>query len=97
MANNETKKKMDGESDAAEAKRTAARRRFLKQGAAVGPGAFVVTVHHQRAIAGGKKIMASSAATCVSLHGTPGKQTQVHDVTNPNGPKVTVTECTLPK
>ena len=87
-----------GESDTAESKRRAARRSFLKgSAAAAGAGAIVVTFYHQRAAAGGKKIMVSSAAVCSSLHGTPGKQTQVKDVTNPNGPKVTVTECELPK
>ena len=73
------------------------RRRFLKRSAAAGTGILVVTVHHQRAIAGAKKIMTSTAATCLSMHGTPSKQTQVHNVTNPGGPLVNVTVCTIPK
>ena len=87
-----------GDTDSAESKRQAARRRFLKgSAAAAGSGAIIVTFYHQRATAGGKKIMTSSAAVCASLHGTPGKTTQVKDVTNPSGPKVTVTTCTLQK
>ena len=96
MKNDETSKKSPNEPDAVEAKRTAARRRFLKGSAAAGTGIFIVTYHHQRAIAGGgKKIMTSSAATCTSLGGTPGKQTTVKD--KATGQKTTAYECTLPK
>jgi hypothetical protein len=94
MKNDETTKQLPGEPDVAEGKRTAARRRFLKGSAAAGTGIFVVTFHHQRAIAGSKKIMTSSAATCLSLHGTPGKTTTVKD--KKTGGSATGTECTLP-
>lgn len=97
MSNEETTKKTLGEPDAAEAKRTAARRRFLKQGTAAGTGILIVTLHHQRAIAGAKKIMTSSAAVCASLHGTSKGTKSVRNVTNANGPKVTVTQCQMPQ
>jgi hypothetical protein len=96
MNNDESKKATEGELDGAEAKRTAARRRFLKQGTAVGTGILVVTLHHQRAMAGGTTIMTSSAGTCLSLKGTVQGTTQVHNVTNPTGPMVTVTQCITP-
>ena len=96
MKNDETTKELPGEPDATEGKRTAARRRFLRGSAAAGTGIFVVTTfHHQRAVAGGKKIMTSSAATCLSLHGTPGKQTTVKDKSTGNN--VSAIQCTVPK
>ena len=93
MANDKTQEKMDGELASAEAKRTAARRRFLKQGAAAGSGILVVTLHHQRAIAGkSKQIMTSSAATCTSLGGTSKGTKKVVDSLS-GGQKVTRTVC----
>ena len=92
MNNDQTGNKPHAELAAAEAKRTAARRRFLKQGTA-GTGILIVTLHHQRAIAA-KKIMTSSPGTCLSLHGTVGKQTTVTDKNT--GQKVTAIQCTLP-
>lgn len=94
MKNDEATKKSPGDTDAVEGKRAAARRRFLRGSAAAGTGIFIVTYHHQRAIAGSKKIMTSSAATCASLGGTPGKTTTVTDKST--GQKTTATECTLP-
>ena len=84
-----------GDLVAAEDKRTAARRRFLIQTTA-GSGILILTFHHQRAMAGAKKIMTSSAATCASLQGTVKGTKQVRNVTNPTGPKVTATECQIP-
>ncbi len=57
----------------AEIKRLAARRRFLKQGAA-GSGAAVLTVYHTKGYAGGKKVVLSSTQACISIGGTPGKK-----------------------
>lgn len=94
MADNEKHNDIDSDSNTAEAKRTAARRRFLRRTGAAGAGVVVVTLHHQRAVAGAKAIITSSAATCLSLHGTV-KGTTV--VTNKNtGNKTTATQCTLP-
>ena len=95
MKNDETKNTPHDNADAAEVKRTAARRRFLKRSAGAGTGIFIVTYYHQRAHAGGKKIMTSSAAVCTSLGGTVGKKTTVIDKST--GQKVTATPCTLPK
>jgi hypothetical protein len=68
-----------------EAKRRAARRRFLARGTAVGSGLLIVTLYHQRGIAGGsKKIFTSSAEMCLSLKGTPGK---TEPIPNPENPK----------
>lgn len=81
----------------AESKRIAARRRFIRGSAvAAGSGAIILTLYHQRAIAG-KKIMTSSAAVCTSMNGTPGKIRHVKDITNPQGAKLPAVECELPK
>ena len=96
MPDDEVEKTSDAEQDVAESKRATARRRFLRQGAAAGTGILVVTLHHQRAMAAAKKVMASSAATCLSLGGTSKGTTQVLDVNNPSGPKVTVVQCQIP-
>lgn len=92
MNKDESEKKLHGKVAATEAKRTAARRRFLKQGTA-GTGILIVTLHHQRAIAA-KKIMTSGAATCLSAGGTVGKTTTVTDKST--GLKTTATQCTIP-
>ena len=94
MPDKEVKKTIDAEQDSAESKRTNARRRFLRQGAAAGTGILVVTLHHQRAMAGAKKVMASSAGTCASLGGSSKGTTTVVDANT--GLKVTVVACTIP-
>ena len=96
MPDDEVEKPIDAEQDLAQSKRAAARRRFLKRGAAAGTGILVVTLHHQRAMAGAKKIMASSVGTCLSLGGSSKGTTQVKDANNPSGPKVTVVTCQIP-
>ena len=59
-----------GPVEPAEAKRLAARRRFLKHGA-VGSGVAVVTLYHTRGHAGGvNPVYVSSKAACNSLGGT---------------------------
>lgn len=55
-------------SAAAEAKRRAARRRFLGRSAATGSGLVIVTLFHSRAFADTKNV--SSVEACNSLHGT---------------------------
>jgi hypothetical protein len=95
-----------GEPSKAEVKRLAARRRFLKRGAAAGSGAVVLTLYHTKGYAGGKKVVLSSAMACMSLGGTPGKKpVKVQDSVVPyvydaKGNKkknmVEVTECELP-
>jgi len=67
----------------AEDRRTAARRRFLRQGAAAGSGIVIYTIHHNRAFAGTKKVLASSVAACESRGGTDAKKTKVVDSVNP--------------
>lgn len=64
-------------------KRVAARRRFLRVGSA-GSTAFVMTVVHQRAFAGGKKATAVSA--CTSMVGIP-------DLTKVTGQKALATSA----
>jgi len=79
-----------GEGSSAEAKRVAARRRFLVRGAATGG---ILTILHQRSYAWGTtKIYVSSAATCTSLHGTAGNQVKMLDSITKQ--QVTRTECT---
>jgi hypothetical protein len=60
-----------GHLEAAETKRLAARRRFLKKGA-LGSGVAVVTLYHTRGQAGSTMFVSSKAA-CDSLHGTLGQ------------------------
>lgn len=66
---------------AAELKRLAARRRFLKLGGLSGPAFVILTVYHRRSWGGtqdfrltpnraGQTIWVSSAMTCMSLGGT---------------------------
>jgi hypothetical protein len=58
-------------------KRAAARRRFLKRGAASGA---ILTFLHQRSYAWQTKtIYVSSATTCTSMHGTAGAATKMTD------------------
>lgn len=64
-----------GEPNQAEVKRLAARRRFLKRGAAAGSGAVVLTLYHTKGYAGGKKVVLSSTVACMSLGGTPSTKT----------------------
>ena len=64
--------------DPAEAKRLAARRRFVKQGAA-GSGGAVLTFYHTKGYARGKKLVLSSQLACLSITGTPGKTVKVQD------------------
>lgn len=65
---------------AAEAKRLAARRRFLKLGGVTGPAFVILTVYHRRSWGGsldfrltpnraGQTLWVSSATTCMSLGG----------------------------
>jgi len=55
-----------------EAKRLAARRRFLRMGAGASASAVLVTVVHKRAFAGGTTIKKGAVASaCVSLQGVP--------------------------
>ena len=94
--------------DPAEAKRLAARRRFIKDGAAAGSGAIVLTLYHRKGYAGGgkKKVNLSSAEACLSIGGTPGKKpVKVKDSITPyvfdaQGKKhknfVEKIECTVP-
>jgi len=80
-----------GEGSSAEAKRVAARRRFLVRGAATGG---ILTILHQRSYATGtgtKLIYVSSAATCTSLHGKPGNNVKMLDSITKK--QVTRTEC----
>ncbi len=87
--------KLQSAEAAVEARRVAARRRFLKQGATAGSGLVIYTIYHNRSFAGTKKIMVSSAEACTSMHGTAGKaQKAVSSIT---GMKVTVVQCELPK
>ena len=59
------------DSGVAEAKRVAARRRFLRMGAG-GSAAVLVTVVHKRAFAGGSSAKKGSVVSqCVSMGGTP--------------------------
>ena len=75
-----------------DAKRAAARRRFLTRGAAAGSGALIVTLYHQRANAA--TIMTSSPEVCLSMHGTVQGSRQVTKANAPNaGTVVTATEC----
>ena len=60
------------EARAEQAKRLAARRRFLRAGAGVSASAVLVTVVHKRAFAGGTTIKKGAiASACVSLQGVP--------------------------
>ena len=85
---------LDSDLIAAEAKRIAARRRFLKQTTAAGSGILILTFPHQRADA--TTLVVSSLAVCLSMGGTPVGRLQVRDVANPTGPQVTALECQLP-
>ena len=76
----------------AEAKRRAARRRFVARGAAAGSGLLIVTLYHQRGLAASKKIFTSSAEMCLSLKGTPGKTEQIPNPENPKQ-KITAHQC----
>jgi hypothetical protein len=80
---------------AVEARRAAARRRFLKQGATAGSGLVIYTIYHNRSFAGTKKIMVSSAEACTSMHGTAGKKKKA--VSSITGKKVTVVPCEVLK
>ena len=76
----------------AEAKRRAARRRFIARGTAAGSGFLIVTLYHQRGLAAGKKIFTSSAEMCLSLKGTPGKTEPIPNPENPKQ-KITAFQC----
>jgi hypothetical protein len=71
-----------GLSPAAEAKRRAARRKFLARSSA-GAGAAIVTLHHERASAwgwnwdGGGKVLVSSDEACRSIGGKPSGTKEV--------------------
>jgi hypothetical protein len=67
----------------AEDRRVAARRRFLRKGAAAGSGVLIYTIHHNRSFAGTKKVFVSSVAACESRGGTEAKKTKVVDSVNP--------------
>lgn len=70
MENQRLAEKPAVEARAEEAKRLAARRRFLRMGA--GASAVLVTVVHKRAFAGGTTIKKGAiASACVSLQGFP--------------------------
>lgn len=68
---------------AAQERRVAARRRFLRQGAAAGSGIVIYTIHHNRAFAGTKKVFVSSVAACESRGGSQAKKTKAVDSVNP--------------
>ena len=68
---------------AAEDRRIAARRRFLRKGATAGSGVLIYTIHHNRSFAGTKKVFVSSVAACESRGGTEAKHTKVVDSVNP--------------
>jgi hypothetical protein len=98
---NESNDKPATESAPAEAKRTAARRRFLNLGAA-GSGIVIVTLFHQRsAIAGAKKVFVSSALVCASLHGTVQMKNGVPQASkvldSMSGQKTSAFQCSLTK
>jgi|OpeIllAssembly_1097287.scaffolds.fasta_scaffold2574893_1 hypothetical protein len=83
----------------ADAKRLAARRRFLARGTAAGSGFAIVTLYHQRAFAwrfGGRdKVLVSSPETCLSLGGkAKGTSSKVKD--SVTGKSVKRFECDLP-
>ena len=80
----------------ADAKRLAARRRFLARGAVAGSGFLIVTLYHQRGMAGSKKIFTSTAEMCLSLGGTPGKSEMVPNPENP-AQKMPAIQCSNPK
>ena len=68
---------------AAEDRRIAARRRFLRKGATAGSGVLIYTIHHNRSFAGTKKVFVSSVAACESRGGTEAKKTKVVDSVAP--------------
>ena len=74
---------------AAEERRLAARRRFLRQGAAAGSGVLIYTIHHSRSFGkdpkdgGPKKVLVSSPAACASIGGSDAKKKKVVDSVNP--------------
>ena len=73
------------ELDAAEKRRIAARRRFLKGGSAAGSGLVILTISHQRSFASGtaQEVYVSSVAACSSIGGSNAKLTTVVDSVNP--------------
>lgn len=68
----------------AEDRRNAARRRFLRQGAAAGSGIVIYTIHHNRSFANTTKTaFVSSVAACESRGGSDALKTKVVDSVNP--------------
>jgi len=87
MAGNDTNLHRDEgasppKTDPVDAKRAAARRRFLRGGAVASAG-LIVTVYHTRGFAGTKTFVLSSAEACMSLTGTTGKQVKKQDSITP--------------
>ena len=83
------------ETESLEERRAAARRRFLKRGAASGA---ILTFFHQRTYAWQTKtILVSSQATCTSLHGTTpsGAKPQTVPDSLHKGKTVTRYQCTI--
>jgi hypothetical protein len=82
---------------AAEAKRRAARRKFLMRSTAAGSGFLIVTLYHQRSMATQRDpntMYVSSATTCTSLGRVAGDPIKVDNSLAPSGPKVLMTPCT---
>lgn len=75
----------EGDPSSTEARRMAARRRFLGRSAAVGTGAIVYTIHHARSFAGGgtTTYYLSSPEHCMSLTGNWGTKVKTVDSINP--------------
>lgn len=72
VENERTPEKIAGEAGLEEAKRLAARRRFLRMGAGASASAMLVTVAHKRAFAAGPTIKKGAIiSACVSLQGRP--------------------------
>jgi hypothetical protein len=85
------------EMESLEERRAAARRRFLRRGAASGA---ILTFFHQRTYAWQTKtILVSSKDTCISLHGTPPNGVKPKSVMDSlhRGQTVTRYECTINK
>jgi hypothetical protein len=81
---------------AAEAKRRAARRKFLMRSSAAGSGILIVTLAHQRSFAYQRKDgfqYLSSDAACTSLGKTPIQTVNVDNSLTNTGPKVAKVEC----
>jgi len=65
----------------AEAKRLAARRRFLGRGAAAGSGLVIVTMYHERSFAQVAYSKVSSVEECHSIGGTTSGETVPGSIT----------------